>query len=545
MIEVFTGDSNEKFSATRYMLDPMEPAHFDWLMEELKDKTVTDVVYGWGMGVEGVKAEADSRELHLVYFGLARLVQSMLRSNQLKERRIAVLTDRLHCVIGTEKLNYCQSLLLGLVNVLPQEYSVVCFNVDVSFEELREDSSAYIHHLATEIKYNKGMNERIVALRHGQRWLQDFQKNTRSVGRSQVIKPGNVYLVTGGLGNVGYVISKYLLEQYGVKLVLTGRKPFASLKKSALSNYDALRNLSEEVHYFAADVSDEASLKQAVEEAENKLGRIAGIIHTAGVIDEHYFELTEDITIEGTLELLSPKVKGIENLYRVFKRRQPDFVWITSSLSTVLGGLGFGSYAAANLYMDHFILSKSKELSHWHAIGLGGMAFTKEEIIKEEGISRSVLKPNELSLLFDWSLSTKGVIIQTVEELSFRIHQVYEVKKEAYLDTEAPQQTEGKLERPGLSNAYVAPQTDTERKLVVLFENFFGIAGIGTEDNFFELGGDSLKAMMLLKRIKNEFDINITLTDFFSNDRVKRCAAFIDGIKSVSTRTTRASKIVI
>ena len=112
---MFTGDSNEKFSATRYMLDPMEPAHFDWLMEELKDKTVTDVVYGWGMGVEGVKAEADSRELHLVYFGLARLVQSMLRSNQLKERRIAVLTDRLHCVIGTEKLNYCQSLLLGLV----------------------------------------------------------------------------------------------------------------------------------------------------------------------------------------------------------------------------------------------------------------------------------------------------------------------------------------------------------------------------------------------------------------------------------------------
>jgi len=122
------------------------------------------------------------------------------------------------------------------------------------------------------------------------------------------------------------------------------------------------------------------------------------------------------------------------------------------------------------------------------------------------------------------------VLIQSVEDLSQRIYRVYEQKKEAYLDDDRQQKQEEreKVERPRLSTGYAAPEGETEIRLVQLFESFFGIAGIGTADSFFELGGDSLKAMMLLKRIKNEFDLHLTLTDFLTNTTIRSLAVKVD-----------------
>ncbi|MGE5341328.1 MAG: beta-ketoacyl synthase N-terminal-like domain-containing protein, partial [Candidatus Omnitrophota bacterium] len=49
-----------------------------------------------------------------------------------------------------------------------------------------------------------------------------------------------------------------------------------------------------------------------------------------------------------------------------------------------------------------------------------------------------------------------------------------------------------KAERPELVTPYVEPSTLTEKELVLMWENFFGVGKIGIIDDFFELGGDSL-----------------------------------------------------
>ncbi|WP_133054006.1 SDR family NAD(P)-dependent oxidoreductase, partial [Niastella yeongjuensis] len=523
VIEVCCGNENRQLAENRYQIEASMPFHFDWLLSELSAAgfVITDILYAWGIGVEPQPNQA--------YFGLVYLVQSLLRAGMLQEKRIAVLTEGLHKVLGTETGHYNQSLLLGLVNVLPQEYSVTCFNIDLLPSEPLDQ---WIPQLAAAIREQEGRKERIVALRHGQRWIQDFQKNTQVIKSVPgKIKRGGVYLITGGLGNVGFVLSKYLLQQYDAKLVITGRSALELLRGKNLTHYQILKGMNAEVSYWRADVADNTQMKQVVAEVEQETGRIDGVIHAAGIIDDHYFELIEDITPANALAMLAPKVKGIENIYQVFRERNPDFVWITSSLSTVLGGLGFSSYAAANLYMDHFLLSRLAELPTWRIIGLGGMAFSKEELQKESGLVRFALKPDEVTALFEWSLGNTGcpVMIQTVEDLSTRMHRVYEVKKETYLNGGINETVEYiKTERAGLSTIYITPGTGTEKKLAVLFENFFGIESIGIEDNFFELGGDSLKAMMLLKRIKNEFDSAITLTDFLKNTTLRLLAAKID-----------------
>ncbi|MBA4531487.1 non-ribosomal peptide synthetase [Brevibacillus halotolerans] len=76
-------------------------------------------------------------------------------------------------------------------------------------------------------------------------------------------------------------------------------------------------------------------------------------------------------------------------------------------------------------------------------------------------------------------------------------------------------------------SSYIAPETETEEKLVQLFQEILSVEQVGTQDNFFELGGHSLKAMMLVSRMHKELDIEVPLKDVFARPSVKELAAFL------------------
>ena len=84
-----------------------------------------------------------------------------------------------------------------------------------------------------------------------------------------------------------------------------------------------------------------------------------------------------------------------------------------------------------------------------------------------------------------------------------------------------------------------------ETQLCALLEEFFGIEEIGQEDNFFELGGDSLKAMVLLKRIKRDFEVSIPLKEFFGLKSIKEIASEIDNVKWLQSDVTLKNEITI
>jgi polyketide synthase PksN len=290
-----------------------------------------------------------------VYFSAVKLFQALLKKNKLQGKRITILTTQLHLVTGAEQIAPAQSLLLGLVNTLPQEYGAVCNNIDI---DSQNDQPELPVMAAKEILHNTGKEDRMVAYRYGQRWLQEYQQNTAAISTAHTrIKKGGVYLITGGLGNLGFLIARHLLQQYNVTLLLTGRKSVSrnagsngSIKSAWIKKLEALQAISPDVHYYSMDISDGNALEELVDEAEKSWGVINGVIHAAGVFDPADFELLEDITPEKTMRLFSPKIKGIENIYRVFKKRSPDFVMAASSVAAVLAGLGFSSYSSANLY---------------------------------------------------------------------------------------------------------------------------------------------------------------------------------------------------
>ncbi|ROH98264.1 non-ribosomal peptide synthetase, partial [Chryseobacterium sp. G0240] len=67
---------------------------------------------------------------------------------------------------------------------------------------------------------------------------------------------------------------------------------------------------------------------------------------------------------------------------------------------------------------------------------------------------------------------------------------------------------------------YVAPRTDTDRKLVGIWQEVLGLERIGITDNFFELGGHSLMVGQVLNRIHQHLGMQVSFKDFFSSPSI-------------------------
>jgi acyl transferase domain-containing protein/acyl carrier protein len=533
VVEVLAGEEYQQLSRLSYVLDPAQKEHFSRLFQALQADgvAVSSVLYAWPMGaVKPFKPLAeDAQTFNLAYLGLVHFMQALARQHELAPKGVAVITDSLHQVLGTEKAAYAQALVLGLVRVIPQEYGLPCYNIDVDGQ-----TPGSILALAKEISYATTSKDSVVALRHGKRWLEDFEKH---VPREQPAKKawtqGGKYLITGGLGNVGFTLAKHLLEQYGATVILLGRKDLAESSAPIQQKWQELQQLSQQLSYWRLDVADAAELERLVAAEESQSGPINGVIHAAGVTDDSYFELIEDITPAKALTMFSPKVMGLESLYSVFGKRSPEFVWLTSSLSTVLGGLSFASYVSANAYMNHFAVARAEELPNWKCMVVGGISFNEQDLEKEDEWNRTALNAAEVVELFEWSLAGPALplVLQSTGDLWARKRHTSKGNSENSLLQPTPvleEEVQNRLERPDLSTTYVAPATATEEKLKDVFEDFFGIAGIGVEDHFFELGGDSLKGMMLLKRIKKEFSVQLPLRDFLVNATIRFIAEKLD-----------------
>jgi len=94
----------------------------------------------------------------------------------------------------------------------------------------------------------------------------------------------------------------------------------------------------------------------------------------------------------------------------------------------------------------------------------------------------------------------------------------------------------GKVDRKSLpmpmrtvGELYIAPRDEIEKQLTKIWAEILDIEKekISIKANFFNLGGHSLKATILVSKIHKEFDIRLTLTEFFKTPRIEPLAQYI------------------
>ena len=69
--------------------------------------------------------------------------------------------------------------------------------------------------------------------------------------------------------------------------------------------------------------------------------------------------------------------------------------------------------------------------------------------------------------------------------------------------------------RPLLEQAFVAPRTPIEEKLAAILAEILRLDRVGIYDNFFELGGQSLLATQVISRVRDIFEIELSMQSIF------------------------------
>jgi len=111
----------------------------------------------------------------------------------------------------------------------------------------------------------------------------------------------------------------------------------------------------------------------------------------------------------------------------------------------------------------------------------------------------------------------------------------------------------GKIDRRTLSQLsvsheisekpFVAPRTPDEELLANLWSKLLKVKQVGVHDNFFELGGHSLLAMQVLLRLRERFDVEVSLQELFEFSTIAELAQHINN--ESNARISRVSSQAI
>lgn len=491
----------------------------EWM--KAQDFEFDQVVYMWSCISQSANDKLDA------HFRFLLSLHSNLQFQDIKTpRKLVLVTSGLQQVLGTEPQNNLgAALALGYCKVLSQEApSFFSCCIDIAADD---DPQQVAQQLYNETRYNA--TDRVLALRNGLRWTGKFTPHTIGATPGNTIREKGTYLITGGLGQLGVCLAEHLLSVYEANVILLGRTQLTTGSGDKLKTLNRLKELPGVVEYYAADISNDESLAACREQVLAQFGAIHGIIHLAGFTDPRSNKPIEYIGQPEMDHHFNPKIKGLLNIVRTFENDHPDFYWLSSSISTVLGGLTFAAYAAANSFMDFFAQQLSAKGINIITVNLDGLS------LKQEGADASVINRPEMPEVFERSLQLPGAaqVVVSVSDLQERINRYVNTPAAQPEKKEAGTAVQATLDRPELSTAYKAPETEIEKKLAALWTGFFGFEKIGVLDNFFDLGGDSLKAMTLAKKIHREFNVEMSIEIFFKTPNIKSFAEEIEIMNSI------------
>ncbi|MDH5548120.1 MAG: amino acid adenylation domain-containing protein [Gammaproteobacteria bacterium] len=94
----------------------------------------------------------------------------------------------------------------------------------------------------------------------------------------------------------------------------------------------------------------------------------------------------------------------------------------------------------------------------------------------------------------------------------------------------------GKIDRKALQQTvdtsdtqnYVAPVTPTQQQLADIWQEVLGLERVGIQDNFFEIGGHSLRALLVISKIRKTFEVEFPLGTLFDAPTITQLAELID-----------------
>ncbi|MGD2088417.1 MAG: amino acid adenylation domain-containing protein [Candidatus Aminicenantes bacterium] len=395
------GSSMVNTGDNEYTINPSQEEDYDALLGEYitRGKIPTRILHLWNVNSDNEEQD-HMRAQEIGYYSLLNLVKAIGKQEWDQTLYISVIVNQVQVVTGKERLLPHKASVLGVVQMISREYSNIacqCIDIEIPTPGSLEENNL-IHRLLDEVL--QGSTDTMIALRDSYRWVRNYEPMPLGIPGNDIprLKPGGVYLVTGGLGGIGLVLAEYLAITVKARLTLTARTPLPEREAWSqwLNSHDPgdtishkirkilrLEDAGAEILIVSADVADKTQMKNVVTRTRERFGKINGVIHAAGVPDGG---LIQRRTREMSERVLNSKITGTLILDELLKDEELDFFILCSSVSSVSIPLGQVAYCAANIFMDSFAFYKT--LNHhtftvsigwdaWREVGMAAEAIKK------------------------------------------------------------------------------------------------------------------------------------------------------------------------
>lgn len=515
---------------------------------DFSNVTLLNVLYLWPLDIIESGTDVHDLSSYVNFHVLLWIGKALEKVKPELKIRITVVVSGLHQIDERDVIKPESAYIVGPRNVIPQESKTIDIkSIDISDSDRKEDLFTLSRRVIEEINLWRDVNDVVIRGRFS--WTPSLQALPRAEPDSGgVLVHKGVYVITGGLGGIGRTIARFLCETYGATVVLLTRRTVpprsqwadASESGSNFENFDVFRELNNfaklggTIEAKTLDVTDCDSVVAMIDEISDTYGRIAGVIHAAGVLGGGLFSSRK---AEDGRAVLAPKVEGARALLSAFKGRAPTITIFCSSNAAIRGGVGQIEYVAANAYLDALALSENSDSGRiisinwpvWSEVGMAVNYFNAQSTAKQlrDNLLTKGLT-NQVGIDAFCRALSYGLprICVSRSPIQFQYTKRVAAVSQSMLDVIHTPATNSRLAhpRPKIGTEFVAPQGETQEEMAALWAQALGLAEVGANDNYFALGGHSLMAVRLTFRIREKFHVDFSLQDLFVAPTVKDSA---------------------
>lgn len=176
-----------------------------------------------------------------------------------------------------------------------------------------------------------------------------------------------------------------------------------------------------------------------------------------------------------------------------------------------------------------------------HRIELGEV---ENAILDYNSITKcKVLLKNDNTIMAVFFIATESISINDLRDFLSEKLPLYAIPNFFVQLSAFPLTSNGKIDTTALgqielknTTTYLAPVTQLEKDLAIIWENLLSTSPIGLEDNFFYLGGDSLACIKLISEIYTKIGVKLAVKDVFDYPTLKELSHYIGHLTNPQER---------
>jgi acyl transferase domain-containing protein/NAD(P)-dependent dehydrogenase (short-subunit alcohol dehydrogenase family) len=239
-----------------------------------------------------------------------------------------------------------------------------------------------------------------------------FLRQTTAMNLSSTtLQSDGLYIVSGGLGDIGRRICSRFSERGAKHILVLSRRPVSDAR------LDIQRRIQAEcpetsIYVETCDIVDSKDLRHTLEKYA-WVGPIYGVAQAAVILQDRTIDR---MSADDLANAIDAKYRGTQNLLELTRNMHLSFFFMLSSISGIMGTRGQASYCAGNVYQDSVAQQLSSPDSPYFSINVGAIhdsAFLQGQQTRLQSLARQGCIPvsfAEVLAVVDYIMSGQAMI---------------------------------------------------------------------------------------------------------------------------------------